>query len=164
MIIAAVDPGKTGAIVLLEDGMPIDFADFVTVKVGKKTVLNMPLIANYVRKWPAPDVAYIERVHAMPKQGVSSTFDFGKSTGFAYGMFAAWGVRIEELTPQAWLKATGIGTGKGKDASRLWATNKWPQHAKWFARKKDNGRSDACAIGYAGWLIEKQNYHGEDLL
>ena len=159
-MIIGIDPGKSGSLILMDrDGALVDLADFVTVKVGKKNTLAIPLIANYIRlNWiKHHPITYIEQVHAMPKQGVSSSFDFGFSTGVAHGIFAAHGGRIETITPQAWLKVTGIGTGKGKDAARLWAINKWPDQANWFERKKDQGRADAAAIAWAGLQLEKSN-------
>ena len=160
------DPGKSGAAVLIDDdGYLMDFADFMTVKVGKKNKLAIPLFANYVHDHWLYDmprshipVVYIEQVGAMPKQGVTSSFDFGFSTGVAHGVFAAHGCRIETIRPQAWKKATGLLKTE-KDAARFWAMNKWPDRASWFKRAKDSGRADAAAMAWVGLQIENGRHN-----
>ena len=157
-MIVGVDPGKTGSLILMnEDGQVVDLADFTTVKVGKKTKLAIPLVANYVRfNWLKNlRCVYVEQVGVMPKQGIVSAFDFGFSTGVAHGIFAAHGIRIETITPQAWKKATGLLKTE-KDAARFWAMNKWPRQANWFERVKDSGRADAAAIAWAGLQLERR--------
>ncbi len=49
-------------------------------------------------------IAILERVHSMPKQGVSSTFKFGVNYGWCQMALAASGIRWEEVTPQKWQK------------------------------------------------------------
>jgi crossover junction endodeoxyribonuclease RuvC len=51
-----------------------------------------------------PIKAVIEKVHAMPSQGVSSSFTFGKGYGFLRGCLVSNGIPFEEVTPQAWQK------------------------------------------------------------
>jgi len=161
-MIIGVDPGKSGSLILMDrSGGLVDLADFTTVRVGKKNKLAIPLIANYVRSnWiirrDEELTVYIENVWSFKGQGVTSAFDFGFSTGVAHGMFAAWGLRIELITPQAWKKAAGLLKTE-KDAARFWAMNKWPDKANWFERVKDSGRADAAAIAWVGLQLEKNN-------
>ena len=49
----------------------------------------------------------IEKVHSMPKQGVVSTFTFGKNYGQWLGILASNGVPYKEVTPQTWMKYYG---------------------------------------------------------
>ena len=56
----------------------------------------------------------IEKVNAMPKQGVSSTFKFGTSFGFCQGMLVAAGIRFEFATPQKWQKSLDCRSGGDK--------------------------------------------------
>ncbi len=46
--------------------------------------------------------ALIETVHAMPKQGVSSSFKFGQSYGTLLGIFASLEIPTEHMHPQKW--------------------------------------------------------------
>lgn len=60
--------------------------------------------------WPDfPDftgvsLACLEKVHAMPSQGVSSTFVFGENYGFWKGALAVSKVPFINVTPQTWQK------------------------------------------------------------
>ena len=47
----------------------------------------------------------LEKVSAMPKQGVSSTFKFGKNLGVWIGRLEALGIAYDWVTPQKWQKA-----------------------------------------------------------
>jgi Holliday junction resolvasome RuvABC endonuclease subunit len=60
----------------------------------------------------------IEKVNAMPKQGVSSTFKFGTSFGFCQGMLVAAGIRFEFVTPQKWQKALDCRSGGDKNVTK----------------------------------------------
>jgi len=62
--------------------------------------------------------ATFEKVSAMPKQGVSSTFKFGTSFGFCQGMLVAAGIRFEFVTPQKWQKALDCRSGGDKNITK----------------------------------------------
>ncbi len=47
-------------------------------------------------------VAAIESVHSMPRQGVSTTFTFGKNYGIVLGMLMAYGIPYVEVAPRVW--------------------------------------------------------------
>jgi crossover junction endodeoxyribonuclease RuvC len=68
----------------------------------------------------------IEKVSAMPKQGVASTFKFGTSFGFCQGMLVAAGIRFEFATPQKWQKALDCRTGGDKNISKARAQALFP--------------------------------------
>lgn len=46
----------------------------------------------------------LERVGAMPGQGVTSMFKFGENFGFIQGLLTAYGIPYELVTPQKWKK------------------------------------------------------------
>ena len=101
MRIIGIDPGATGAIVLLEDGEPIEWTEMPVVKIGSTTRVNAPAVAGFIRSTGAKHI-YVEAVHSMPKQGVASSFNFGHSTGTIMGVLGAVGVSYTLVTPQAW--------------------------------------------------------------
>jgi hypothetical protein len=103
-----------------------------------------------------PDAAIIEAVNAMPGQGVSSTFKFGKGYGIALGILGALHVPVYPVTPGRWKKHFGLSSDK--DLSREAALRLWPAHAGTFARKKDAGRAEAALIARYG--AERFFYHG----
>ncbi len=156
MIILGIDPGLTGAVAVLDgEGKLLDVYDMpvITMKVGKsiKRRLDARGLAVYVKRQmdSAPCYAYVEQVGAMPKQGVSSTFNFGQSYGIILGIIAAYGLPFKTLTPSYWKGKTGL-TGQPKDASRMAAIREWPEMSHMFSLKKHDGRSDAALIGLAG--------------
>lgn len=63
-------------------------------------------------------LAVIEKVNAMPRQGVSSTFKFGTSFGFCQGLLVAAGIRFEFVTPQKWQKALDCRSGGDKNVTK----------------------------------------------
>lgn len=64
--------------------------------------------------------AIIEKVHSMPKQGVSSTFKFGVSYGGLRMALVGIGVPFEEVTPQVWQKALSIPRRKKTETTAQW--------------------------------------------
>lgn len=68
----------------------------------------------------------IESVHSMPKQGVASSFKFGRNYGFLRGAIIASGIPFEDVTPQKWQKALGCLTGGDKNVSKAKAQQLYP--------------------------------------
>jgi hypothetical protein len=88
-------------------------------------------LASALAAWSAHGaVAAIERVSAMPGQGVSSTFKFGRGYGIAEGLLIGLGIQYEEVLPTAWQAGLGIDRGlKGQDRKRALkavAQQRWP--------------------------------------
>ena len=86
----------------------------------------------------------IEKVGAMPKQGVSSTFKFGKVYGEIIGVVTANNFRLDYVAPGVWKRTFGLS--KDKELSRRKATELFPQHRHNLARKKDHNRAEALLI------------------
>ncbi len=154
-----VDPGNSGAISLLEDGRLLDVWDMPLVpKIsGKGNEISPVLLCEIVEEvaaiavhqWVENDTeveVIFEQVHSMPRQGVASTFAFGKAFGLVIGVFAARGWPMRFVTPQNWKRKFGL-IGKDKDASRGLVLSMFPEKAHDFRLKKHNGRSDATLIG-----------------
>ena len=97
-----------------------------------------------------PQHVIVEKVSAMPGQGVTSMFSFGRSFGVIEGILAAFEIPATYVMPSVWTKA--IGKGLGKDASRARACELYPSHQKSFSRVKDDGRADAVLIG--AWYLK----------
>ena len=154
MIFLGIDPGLSGALAFYnKDDHSLALHDMPVVEMvrnGKaKREVSPHLISEIIGGCPTQSAkAFVERVSAMPGQGVTSVFSFGRSSGIIEGALAALGVSYTLVTPQAWMKATGIRAGK--DGSRQRAMELFPNYADLFARKKDDGRSDAALIAYYG--------------
>lgn len=102
--------------------------------------------------------AYVEYVHAMPRQGVVSMFSFGRSYGLWEGFFGAWGIECEKVTPQTWQKMTAPMAGSTtKERSIRFASLAFPDVPliPKGARKPSDGIADAICIAYYGAKIRK---------
>lgn len=114
-----IDPGKSGGMALSKDGKFVDCWPMPDTE-GDVLALVKDVADGHEAETPVGipcyniPVCYIESVHAMPKQGVSSTFTFGRGYGFLLGVLMSHGFRIETVTPQRWQKAYGIGKSASK--------------------------------------------------
>jgi crossover junction endodeoxyribonuclease RuvC len=143
--ILGVDPGLTGALAFFFPGFPARIAtDDMPVAGGE---INAAGLADRIRKM-RPDVALIERVGAMPGQGVSSTFKFGASFGVVCGVLAALEIPCHRVSPASWKKHFRLSSDK--EASRALALRLFPATAEHFAHKKDHGRAEAALIARYG--------------
>lgn len=106
-LICGLDPGASGGIALLGDG-------FTEAHPTPDTEADT---AELIREY-APHItkAYIEAVHSMPKQGVASSFKFGRSYGFLRGLLIGMKIPFEEVSPQRWTKDMRlVGGTKGTE-------------------------------------------------
>lgn len=147
----AIDPGAvSGAIACFIDDQLLDVVDMPCAdgKIAASLLVGELWEFACANLDDAPTVI-VEKVHAMPKQGVASTFGFGRSLGVIEGVVAGLRWPIVWVTPQAWKKHHGL-LRQDKDAARMLALETWPSHADTFRRKKDIGRADAALIGAYG--------------
>lgn len=97
MIYIGIDPGKNGGIACMNDegkqAEVFPYDDDVLID-------NLEIAYNN----DVNVICYLEQIHAMPKQGVSSTFNFGMNYGFIQGVLRAYNIPYELVTPQKWKK------------------------------------------------------------
>ena len=93
----------------------------------------------------APDHAAIERAQAMPKQGASSGFKYGRATGALEAVIACCEVPVTIIEPTAWKKAHHLH-GQDKEGARQLALQLFPSAHASFARRMDHGRAEAALI------------------
>ena len=90
---------------------------------------------------------FIEKVHSMPKQGVSSTFKFGMAFGGALSLARRFKTEVVMVTPQLWKKTLVLNSDK--QLSLDMAREIFPQAPLHF--KKHNGRAEALLIALYGF-------------
>lgn len=157
-----IDPGLTGAVAsfclgeepLVEDTpvgtvgskrkqkkqyLPHEMADLICDHFIRLTGLPFSMAPRHM------SVA-IEAVHAMPGQGVTSTYSIGLGMGLWLGILSTLGVPYELVTPQRWKQVMMHGMQKEKEASRLRAQQLFPQLRGQLNLKKHHGRADALLI------------------
>jgi len=72
------------------------------------------------------DRAVLEKVNAMPKQGVVSMFKFGSSYGELKMALVAAGIRFEQVSPVSWQTALKCRTKGDKNVSKSRAQELFP--------------------------------------
>jgi crossover junction endodeoxyribonuclease RuvC len=147
-MLIGIDPGASGAIVLLDKGQPAEWWCMPVHKTGSATRVNGAALAAILR--PYRDAhAYVELVSSMPGQGVTSMFSFGHSAGTLMGVLAALEVPHTLVTPQTWKKRAGL-IGQDKDAARSRAIQLWPAWRELDAKGKGQAFADAALIAKFG--------------
>ena len=155
MRVLGIDPGLSGGLAVLDEerGVPslAGLVDMPTTVYGKGRGIDGRELAGLLREW-SPDMAVIESVHAMPKQGVSSTFAFGRGVGVVIGVLSTLRIPFVEIRPQEWQKAVLRGCpGEGKDKCLRWAYGMFPDAELKTARGRLlDGRADALGLAYFG--------------
>jgi crossover junction endodeoxyribonuclease RuvC len=147
--VLGVDPGVRGGLALVEindSAAPqlIDAIDIPVVGSGAKERVDVLAI----RAWVAvhkPDHALIERAQAMPKQGASSGFKYGRAVGALEAVLACCEIPMTIIEPTAWKKFHQL-RGGDKEAGRQRALQLFPAAHALLARKKDHGRGEAALI------------------
>jgi Holliday junction resolvasome RuvABC endonuclease subunit len=146
--ILGIDPGVHGglAVIELENGAAprlVDAVDIPTVGTGAKERVDVLALRAWIQTYH-PDRAGIERAQAMPKQGASSGFKYGRATGALEAVLACCEIPFELVEPAVW-KRTHHLRGGDKEGARQLALQFFPTAHALFARKKDHGRADARA-------------------
>lgn len=170
MLIIGIDPGITGAVAAINidynNNKPkVKDTPVEVVKSGrkKKTVYlesaMFQALTDLAFNQPNNDIhVFMEKVGAMPGQGVTSMFNFGMGYGIWKGILAALQWPYTLVTPQAWKKVLMQGI-QDKDAARGRACQLFPMMAQELSRKKDIGRADALLIACYG---QHQIFRGND--
>lgn len=104
MIYIGIDPGKNGGIAFIGDCL-----DTPLVYPFSEEILIRELKATY-RDYDMKCV--LEKVNAMPGQGVVSMFNFGQNFGFIQGVLKAYQIPFELVPPQKWKKEFSVTSDK----------------------------------------------------
>ena len=146
MKILGIDPGQNGGIAVIADGELIECVAMPQTEHDINEVLERHKDAK---------VAFLEQVHSMPKQGVASTFTFGKGYGFLRGVLVANKVVFLDVTPNEWQKTLRIKAIK--DEPKTAHKNRLKGYAQQgFPKQKFTLKTaDAALIAWYGWQMSK---------
>lgn len=103
MIYIGIDPGKSGAMAIIwvsgiAEVIPFDPVAYIHA-LSKVTNISASRCC-------------LEHVSAMPRQGVTSTFNFGENFGWIQGILDAFGVSYELVRPQKWKREFSVTADK----------------------------------------------------
>jgi crossover junction endodeoxyribonuclease RuvC len=141
----AIDPGLSGGIAIRYQGK----LTAQLLPLAGKT-LDLAELANIIRQ-ARPTLAIVEKVHAMPGQGVTSMFTFGMGYGAIQGILATLKIPYELVTPQRWKGVVLAGTTKDKNAAIAYCRRAFPNVSLVppRCRKPHDGIADAlCLLEY----------------
>lgn len=139
-----IDPGVSGAFAAIED---IGNVSLVGLYQDRK------ILIDWLKSGHTASAA-VEKVSAMPGQGVVSMFTFGASFGLMCGVLEAYSVPYELITPGKWQKAIldfQVAERKErKAATTAFVLRRYPDLYHLLKIKKNQGIADAiCLALYA---------------
>ncbi len=150
MRIIGVDPGKSGAIAVVdgEKGLLLDV--FSLTDRGEEDIVDW-LDGETLRE----TAVFIEDVHSSPQQGVASAFTFGRGYGLLLGALYALGFKVHKVRPTEWQGTLGCLSGGDKKipfemAKKLYMFD----HLKGTFNKSS---SDAVLIAHYGYKFMQHN-------
>ncbi len=159
-LFVGIDPGLSGAIAFRrsDDDMEVLPLPVLTITKAKgmRRVLDLTALANIVddKTKNATGVSvFIERVSAMPKQGVASMFAFGETYGAIKGIVAANFLPMTLVTPVTWKAKLKVSSNK--DDARYRASQLMPRFAHLWSRRSEDGLAEAAMIAFFG------QHHGD---
>jgi hypothetical protein len=158
-----IDPGLTGAACVLDrnSGKIIELYDLPTYttetkarKSGEFKHLDVHKLSKWVDMYAdACAVCVLEDPGAMPKQGLSSTFRFGKTCGEIHGVLAGHYVMTIPVKPSAWKAFYGLSSNK--DSAKQLADEIFPSNSALWSLKKFHDRAEAAILAFYGVMYLK---------
>ena len=136
MIFIGIDPGKHGAMAIIDGG------NVNVVPFDKDEYLRK--LAELVTE---PAFCVLEHVGAMPGQGVTSMFSFGESFGWLEGVLDCYSIPYELVRPAKWKKAFSVTGDKNTSvavAKRLFPDVSLRRTDR--CRKDDDGMAEALLM------------------
>lgn len=122
MTLIGIDPGASGAISVLVPQEPLATSipyGVRTHRFSSATDADTAAFFEHIAKEHAGSCfACLERVSAMPGQGVSSTFKFGQAYGMLQGLLLANKIPFSQVVPRSWQKHFGIAPAKSAGLSK----------------------------------------------
>ena len=149
-----IDPGKSGGIAIVME------------EAGRGDAIrypgDIPACAKFIqmlrKDYGQPGLAIIEKVHSMPKQGVSSSFTFGENFGAWQGIMAARNIPYLLVTPQTWQKVMlkdAPKKGRSTKERSLEVARQLFPHID-LRYKADDGKADALHMARYGMMLIKE--------
>ena len=126
-----VDPGTNGSIGAVDS----EGRYFDAIRFSRSTWTDVLRWLEDLGARPAH--AMIERVGAMPKQGVASTFTFGRAAGIVEGLIIASKIPYSFVAPAVWQRRMGCLSKGDKRVTKARAEALWSDARRWTLEEAD---------------------------
>lgn len=144
MLILGIDPGRQGALALLD------------TSENRVTCTDMPDttagLADYITNLPALAFCVIEKPFYPQMIGVTNATKIAEAYGALKASLHWGGIPTREVRPAEWKAALGLTSSKS--ASREKAGMLFPDDADQWSRVKDDGRAEAALIAWHGSRVK----------
>nr|DAF32176.1 MAG TPA: HOLLIDAY JUNCTION RESOLVASE [Caudoviricetes sp.] len=150
MIYIGIDPGKNGGIAFINE-----FGEIIQLLPFSEDSL-----IRLIKNCSSDMICTLEHVHAMPKQGVVSTFNFGMNFGFIQGVLKAYLLPFQLVPSPVWKKEFSCTSDKNTSIEvckrlfpgvNLKATDR--------CKKDHDGMAEALLLAEYG----RRHYNGKNL-
>jgi hypothetical protein len=151
--ILGIDPGVNGGLAVIEitNGAALTLVtaiDVPAIGTGAKQTVDVIALQEFLLHF-SPTHCYFERAQAMPRQGASSGFLYGRNVGALESVVSCCAIPLTRVEPVKWKRAFHLAA-KDKEGARQRALQLFPAAHAMLARKKDHGRAEAALIALAG--------------
>lgn len=159
--VIGVDPGINGGVAMVGPG-PFDLAGWLFMPkmdrvggAGRVRIVDARTASDKLSELialisdrQASIVGVVERVHAMPRQGVSSAFNFGHNAGMIEAALRIHVDAVSSVPPSVWKKEMGLSADKGQSVAM--ARDRFGPHSCFQYKTKD-GVAEAALIAAYWW-------------
>jgi hypothetical protein len=147
--ILGVDPGKTGALVVMVNQEVLFSSRMPLVKTTRNIDYGF---LSQVFKTYQPHFVFQEFVRSRPGNGVKQCFEFGRAAEACRAVAGVYNVDFYEVLPKKWqLLVEGLNRDSLKESIVIDAKKKWPNLK--IHHKADWGVADAAFIALHGCLV-----------
>lgn len=143
MVFLGIDPGKSGALAVIHSTVNADRA----VELYSFDEAKYREVLERYGNRRGVGGCVLERVSAMPGQGVTSMFSFGVNYGYIRGLLEAFEIPYELVIPRFWKREFGVTADKNTSiavAQRLFPAVSLLRTER--CRKPDDGFAEALLM------------------
>lgn len=151
-VVMGVDPGVTGAVVVVGNAVVMAHRLIPTrAGPGGRKRIDARALHDIVGELIAEcgvTLIVIEEPSALPKQGVASSFGFGRSLGICEGVAVGMNVRLEMVAPSTWKRQLRVPADKKQARAR--AGDLLPAFRHLWAKASEDGIAEAAMLALWG--------------
>lgn len=155
-VVVGIDPGISGGVsVLTWTGRFITGIRMPSVLMGKRAMVDTVALDALMIGFENVRSVVIEAPNSMPKQGLQSTFNFGRHCGAVEGWAVSLRCPVRLVTPSVWKKFFALSSDKRASLDR--ARMEFGPDERWTVLAND-GIAEAALI--ALWCVRSGNIRG----